>query len=309
MHQVDALPAVDLYQLRVFVSICETSSFTKTAAAFGVSQPTVSRLVSDLEKSWGGELFYRTGRGVTLSKLGQAALLHATDLLKQADRVSEELRRLGKLPSGEVVIGLPPSLIPRVVPQLVNELADHAPGIRLKINQGFSDQIERWRLSGEIEIGILSKYQVLADPGIEPVAGSTQIALIGARTSWEAPAEIPFVELAGYRLVLPGKRNGMRTELENVAGRLRISLNVFVETDAVIAHREMCLHCNCYTINAPGALLDGANSPFASSRIVQPSIHRYFALMTTQHRPLSRAGRQVADRMEAILKGLTNLSG
>ena len=95
---------MELADLRIFVRAAELGSFSKAAVTTGVAQPTVSRVISDLEAEWDGPLFYRTGRGVTLSELGEEALTKARFLLREADQAAEDLKAFSRLPSGIVSI-------------------------------------------------------------------------------------------------------------------------------------------------------------------------------------------------------------
>jgi LysR family nitrogen assimilation transcriptional regulator len=293
---------VDLQHLRLFVRISELNSFTKAAVVLGIAQPTVSRIIKEMEETWGGHLFYRTGRGVTLSELGEVALARAKSLLYEADQMSEELRAYGRLPSGNVSFGLPPYLVPVVVPKLVNQLRRETPSIKLRIYQGFSDQIERWRSAGDIEVGIHSRYRE-GETEIDGALFASFMVLIGPRNAPTLPTKIEFADLARYPLVLPAMPNGVRMHLEEIARRLRISLKVVVDTDSIIAQKQVCIHCGCYTINAPQTVFeDGTKDGYTSSLIVNPLVQRYVSVVTTQQRPLSRAAREVANRVTAILK-------
>jgi DNA-binding transcriptional LysR family regulator len=61
---------VELVDLRYFVSIAETGSFTKSALQNNIAQSALSRRVRDLEADLGVQLFYRNGRGVLLTEVG-----------------------------------------------------------------------------------------------------------------------------------------------------------------------------------------------------------------------------------------------
>src|SRR3546814_14241735 len=78
-----------------------SSDVCSSDLALGVAQPTVSRVVKELEEVWGGQLFYRTGRGVTLSEFGEQAFVRSKLLLQNAEQTSEELRAFGLLPRSE----------------------------------------------------------------------------------------------------------------------------------------------------------------------------------------------------------------
>jgi DNA-binding transcriptional LysR family regulator len=293
---------IDLAHLRLFVRVAELGSFTKAALATGIAQPTVSRVMKELERQWDGELFYRTGRGVTLSELGEAAFARARALLTLADQTSEELRAHARLPSGIVSLALPPSLVASVVPRLVNALRSETPGIRLRIYEGFSDQIERWLSSGDVEVGLYSRYREKGEV-TGPALFTSQLVLAAHRDMPALPSHVPFHELRHLPLVLPALPNGLRAIAEDIARRLRISLNVMVDADSILAQKQISEHCGCYMIKAPHIMAEeSALGMFRTAIIVDPVIERYVVIATTQQRPLSRAAREVADRVTALLR-------
>lgn len=296
---------IDLHQLHIFVCVAESRSFTKGAVPLGITQPTASRIIKELEEEWGGQLFHRTGRGVALTELGEMALTRAKALLRDADQFSEELRAHGRLPSGAVSLGLSPSLVPLVVPELLNQLRRDAPGIRLKIHEGFSYQIERLRLAGDVDVGIYSKFQE-GETKDDHALFVSYMVLAAPGSAPPIPAEMDFSELAKYPLVMPAPPNGLRTTFETVARRLQITLNVVIDTDSVTAQTQICEHCGCYMIKALETISEArAKGTYMTSLIVNPKIQRHFVLVTTHQRPLSRAAREVANRVNAILGRLS----
>ena len=62
---------LDDFRLRIFLTLAEQSSFTKTAIALDVSQPAVSQSIAELEKNLGVKLFDRQRGEVTLTPAGE----------------------------------------------------------------------------------------------------------------------------------------------------------------------------------------------------------------------------------------------
>jgi len=293
---------MDLAALRLLVRVADLSSFSKAAVAAGIAQPTVSRIIGHLEQEWGGPLFYRTGRGVTLSELGQQAVAKVRTLLREADQLSEDLRGFSRLPSGTVAIGLPPSIVAATVAPLLNGLRQDLPNIHLQIFEGFGDQVERWIAEGLIDIGLYSKYHEGERRPDTPFMPS-QLVLAGASSRWALPPEIDFAELANFPLVLPATTNGLRVIVDTIARRMRVNLNVIVDVDSTLAQKAMCGHCGCYMIKAPHTISDNTDTQlFSSSLIRNPTINRHVVIVTGRQRPLSRAGREVSRRVTEILR-------
>lgn len=293
---------MDLADLRIFVRAAELGSFSKAAVALGVAQPTVSRIIGELETKWDGSLFYRTGRGVTLSELGQEALGKARHLLREFERVTEDLKAFSRLPSGVVSIGIPPSIVGRVIPELLIQLRAELPGIKLQIYEGFGDQIERGLSEGSLDIGIYSKYHEGAR-GTDRLLVQSQLVLVGASGGWEIPPEIMFERLSEYPLILPPPANGLRVIIDSIARRLKVSLKVIADADSYLVQREMALQCGCFMIKAPHTISEDIERGLLSTSVIrEPYINRHIVLVSGTQRPPSRACSEIATRMTAILR-------
>jgi LysR family transcriptional regulator, nitrogen assimilation regulatory protein len=296
---------IDLQHLRVLVRVSELGTFTKAAVSLGITQPSVSYTIRELERAWGGELFYRTGRGVALSEFGQHAVSRAKALVEESDRTFEELRAYGRLPSGTVTIGLPHSLVPAVLPQLLQNLRREAPGIHLKVRDAFSDQIERGLSEGDIDVGVCNRY----GEGSVAAAGAlfaSPLVIASPDRSISLPPEVHFSDLPQYPLVLPAAPNGLRLFIDGIARRLRRPLNVVADADTINTQKQVCETCGLFMISSPRAFAGNDEAGMAvTSLIVQPFLHRSVDIVTTKHRPLSRAAREVARQTGTILKCLS----
>lgn len=83
------------FRLKVFLTVVSTGSFTKAAAALGVTQPAVSHNVAELEKALGVRLFERLRQEVVLTPAGEVFRTHA-------EQIASSYRSLGKLFCGPV---------------------------------------------------------------------------------------------------------------------------------------------------------------------------------------------------------------
>ena len=97
--------AMELHQLRYFVAVAETGSFTRAAEREGVTQPTLSEQILRLEgrpHGVGRRLFDRLGRKVVLTDAGHELLGHAQSILAavgEAERAVRDSAEGGLLPS------------------------------------------------------------------------------------------------------------------------------------------------------------------------------------------------------------------
>src|SRR5918997_1328541 len=218
------MTSISLDALAVFIRSAELRSFSKAAVALGLSQPSVSRPIGDLEARLGGALFYRTGRGVALTELGEVLLPRARALLKSAEQLATDALAFGKAPAGPASVAALPSMMQTLAPALYEYIRLHAPGIKLRIAEGFSDQVERWVSEGTVDIGLLSRYRTVRS-GHSDALFRARLVLIRANDGTAVPHQVPFSTLDGLPLVLPSHLNGLRVALEETARKQNIHLN------------------------------------------------------------------------------------
>ncbi len=293
--------------LALFVKAAELRSFSKAAVALGVTQPSISRPIAELEKQLGAALFYRTGRGVALTEMGEALLPRVRGLLDNMSQLVEDAQAYGRAPSGQVTVAALPSLMPALAAQLYAYVRAQAPGIRLHMVEGFSDQIERFLSDGTADIGLLARYRPQRHGQTEELFRA-RLVLMRSRNAPPLPDTIDFARLAGLPLVLPSHRNALRVLLEETARKQRIALNVLMEADSLVAQREVVRTCDCYSVVAaqPSHGLD-ADPEVTFSAIENPSLIRFVTISMTLQRPLSRASRVILQAIRSFWPGPSTL--
>jgi DNA-binding transcriptional LysR family regulator len=108
-----------LEDLRVFVRIAESTTFSAAARALNLSQSSVSRKIASLEKHLGLQLVKRTSHAVSLSESGKEFYRTASRLVDEFDTLVAGTREGHETASGVVRVTIPDTLAARfVVPQL-----------------------------------------------------------------------------------------------------------------------------------------------------------------------------------------------
>jgi DNA-binding transcriptional LysR family regulator len=119
--------------LETFLSAAEERSFTGAAKALGMSQPTVSRQVQQLEQSLGATLFVRHARGLALTDRGTELLDAAKDLDEHVRQVLIRAAGLRQHPEGVVRISASEPMGVQVLAPCYAELCVRYPRIRLEL--------------------------------------------------------------------------------------------------------------------------------------------------------------------------------
>jgi DNA-binding transcriptional LysR family regulator len=262
----------------------------------GQPQPAISRQISRLEDECGGRLFNRTGRGVTLTQLGEALLPKIVSLLQGASELSAQLDEGARLPSGEVRLGALPSLYMVLGVPLFFELRKAFPGIRLQIFEGSGGQIDQWLANGFVDIGLPYRYgKTHQAVGVDPLVRVSSYVMGAPGGELTADATVRFAALDGRPLVLPGTPSSVRLALDQMARQANITLNVALQADSTQIQKAIAkLGGACAVLPAHAAIEEIEAGTLQISRIVEPEFNRTIVLVMTSARTPSRAARQVA---------------
>jgi DNA-binding transcriptional LysR family regulator len=121
-----------LLELAVFVRVGESASFTRAASDMHLSQPSVSRIVGELEARLGVKLLLRTTRRLTLTAAGELFLERARDILAELDNAEDAARGVDSL-RGTIRVALPVVFGTREVIPLLPEFLERHPLLQMEL--------------------------------------------------------------------------------------------------------------------------------------------------------------------------------
>ena len=122
-----------LRDLHVFVTVAQRGNMGKAAAELGVSQPTVSETVANLEHALGARLFDRSRQGVELTIYGDALLRRARTAFDELRQGVRDIEFLSDPTAGELRIGCPESIASALISPVVQQFVRQYPGASISI--------------------------------------------------------------------------------------------------------------------------------------------------------------------------------
>lgn len=150
---------ITLRQLHVFQSVATTHNFSRTGDAVGLTQPAVSRSITELEAQLGLKLLNRTTREVTLTDAGQRLAARLPRVLEDLDNTLLDVRGMATERRGRVRVASSPTLSANLMPECIAQCQQRLPGLDLVLLDRIQSAVLASVLSGEVDFG------VVIDPG------------------------------------------------------------------------------------------------------------------------------------------------
>lgn len=293
-----------LDRLRFFVAAAESRSISEAARRVRLAQPAFSTHIKTLERDLGVALFERTARGVLLTDAGQRLYDGALSLFRHVDQVRQEaVAAKGDL-TGDVRIVLASSLAPLLAGQIFWDTQRAHPQIRLSILDLLRVASENLVTSRLVDFGLLPNAGALAGAASEAVL-TQGLYLVGREIPGSVRGTIAFKELHRFPLVMGGRRNQLRIDLENTASREGHRINVVSEQDSLSVYRSIVLSGPLYTVVPYSSYApDIEAGALKAARIVRPAIERTMFFVWHEFSELSAPARAV---MELLRKRIAEM--
>jgi LysR family nitrogen assimilation transcriptional regulator len=285
-------------ELRYFLKTAETGSMTRAAERLGITQPALSRQIRQLEAELRSDLFYRHGRGVSLTAAGLKLQAVAASVLDQLNNIRQEIQEEYAQASGVITLGVPPSLGTTLCATLSQGFAKAFPDAHLRIREGFSGNLSEMLEDGQLDAAILYDARRRRDLIVNPLIieglyfiSNPKQAIGTATASWK--------DIQDVDLILPGPRHGMRRVIERAAKESGITLNIRFEIDSVPAIRQLVTAGMGASILPYGAVHAEVRSQALAAHMVdEPGMEALLVIATPRNKPVTQITRSLIKLIE-----------
>ncbi len=291
-----------LRHLETIVAIAEEGSFTAAADALNTVQSNVSDQVAQLERELGVPLLVRGRRGAEPTEFGAVVLERSRRVLRELEAMRVDLSMIQGLEAGHARLGVVGTASRWLVPALAADLRERAPGVRLRVNEGASERLFAEVLEGELAQAVVTEPVEDRRLAVDHLLEEEVVALVGPGLGVPA-APVPLAAIAALPLVLPPMRNPLRIELEAVAERQGLSLNVPLEVEGIRLIADMVAAGDFASIIPETAIPPELGELRALEIADMPP--RRLAMVSARDTQLSLADRAVRESVERLVAGRT----
>ncbi|MEV2380740.1 LysR family transcriptional regulator [Paenibacillus larvae] len=146
---------MDIRHLKYFIEVVRCKSFTKASDVLHITQPTISKMIKNIEDELGVVLLDRSTKQVMLTDAGQSILLQAQQIVKSFENLSIELANTIHLKKGKIRMGLPPMVGSRFFPHIIGEFHHKYPNIEIQLIEEGAKKVEEQVEEGHLDIGVV----------------------------------------------------------------------------------------------------------------------------------------------------------
>jgi LysR family hydrogen peroxide-inducible transcriptional activator len=147
---------MEMHQLRYFVAVTRTGTFSRAAGECRVAQPSLSQQIQKLESEVGERLFERTRRRAILTPAGALFLPHALSILETAEQGRREILEMSGQVRGKILLGALPTIAPYFLPEIVRLFREKYRGVELILHEEATLQLLRGLEENELDLALIS---------------------------------------------------------------------------------------------------------------------------------------------------------
>src|SRR5215831_13234827 len=230
---------LDSRQLRAFVSLARTGSFTKTARQLHLSQSAISHSIKALEDEVQCRLLDRVGKSVILTHAGEQLLGHAQRILTEMEIARERLKDLGKWGHGRLRIGASPTACQYLLPKVLREFKESFPRCLIQIEPGDTPMALELLHSHRIDLGLTLEPRHDAQLEFRPLFEDELKFVVSALHPWAKAGSVDRSEITRQRFILYTRSSYMADMIEDYFKHEGLVLPTSIELGNMEAIKEL----------------------------------------------------------------------
>ncbi|WP_246249123.1 LysR family transcriptional regulator [Chelativorans alearense] len=216
MNSEQLTKSLTLRHLRIIAALAEFGLVAKVADSLNVTQPSVSKQISELERLVETPIVTRDRNRLYLTPVGRRLADHARQVLAQIDRAAFDLNAMAQGVTGAVSVGAVSSVAPILLPGTIALMKRSAPEASISVTEGHFVSLFPRLESGAIDILIARVWHPQELPGVEQKAlFQEQIVVVaGCEHPLAAAATLDWPEAREWPWLLPLANSVARRAIE-----------------------------------------------------------------------------------------------
>lgn len=291
---------MELRVLRYFLTVAREESINRAAEVLHITQPTLSRQLSQLEDEVGVRLFHRGARRITLTNEGILLLRRAEEILALVDKTERELIEQEMLVEGRIVIGSGELAAVQELPDMIASFQEKYPLVTYDIFTGTADLVKEQMEKGLIDIGVLLEPIDMEKFDFIRLAEKERwVVLMRPDDPLAEKETVSAKDLEGLPLILP-RRTNVQNELSSWFGDSFRKTNILFTSNLSTNSAIMVQKGLAYSLVIEGAVPFWDKNKIAY-RPLSPLLTANSVLAWKKQQPFSLAATKFIEHIKCFL--------
>lgn len=296
---------MEIRVLRYFLTVVREGGINRAAEVLHITQPTLSRQLSQLEEEVGVKLFHRGARKITLTNEGILLRRRAEEILSLVDRTERELIEQEDLVEGRIVIGCGELAAVQILPEVIEAFHKKYPLVSYDIFTANADLVKEQMEKGLIDIGVLLEPIDMEKFDFIRMTGKERWVVLMRPDDPLAEKEVVSAkDLENQPLILP-RRTNVQNELSNWLGDSFQSAKVLFTSNLSTNSALMVQRGLAYSIAIEGSV-PFWNKEKITYRPLYPELIANSALAWKKQQPFTLAAEKFIEHLKCFL-GIGNI--
>lgn len=200
--------------LKAFLLAVETGSFTHAADQLGVTQPSFTALIQDLERILDLKLFERTTRSIALTAAGKDLHDRVARPITDLEEAYRSMSDLADVRRGGVVLGALPSTSLTLIPPALGELNRHHPALQVRVVEAHNDELIAMLRTNQVELALATLLSDAPDLAFVPLVEDAFYAVYPEGSDLAATPRLFWQDLVSRDLILLSQGSSARMQFD-----------------------------------------------------------------------------------------------
>lgn len=299
---------MNLYHLRVFLTVAEYEHITRASEELILSQPAVTKIIQHLEKETGLELIERHGRRIVLTQAGRVLHGYARRLFALEREMEDALAVMQKVEMGEITLAANTTTGVYFLPPVVAQFREHYPQVILRITILNSHEIIEQTMNWILDFGLVEGDPATLPPDIETrVFAQDELVLVVAPAHrWSGLRVIKPEMLQEKELLLREQGSGIREVIEHAVLQQNVRITPLLTLPDNEAIKQMAISgVGAAILSAFAVRRELASGELVRIPIEGIDLRPQLTLVKRSDKHLSRAAQAFCSLLQHFYEGET----
>lgn len=212
------------HKLKVFCTVAETRSFSKTSEIIHLTQPAVSLQIQALEEMYETKLFDRSSSKVTLTPAGEVLYKYAKEILALYASAEKVIGEMTGFVKGSITIGAGSTIGNYLLPGVISDFRKAHPKIKIHLFVANMQRVIELLNTGNINLGLIEGDVKRQKVVVEKLLSDELLLIVPSHHPWAKRKEVSIAELIEEPFILREAGSGTRQTIEKFLTRHGITL-------------------------------------------------------------------------------------